>query len=128
MFKHGFTQGNRLVIHTASDANVSIEEYYEKIKEGFKKAFADPRYEPGKTVIVGAHLMDNFLDDPEHIYDLAKALASGKPRKMSMIVYGHRVVIQSNFQLLKDFLKTMGVEFDWHYDLQGTLSEADDAS
>jgi hypothetical protein len=43
-----------------------------------------------------------------------------------LILYGNLEVGEDTFKLIKDFLKTMDVEFDWHYELQETLLRADE--
>ena len=69
------------------------------------------------------------LHAPEQAYRLAKAIASGKPRLISLILYGNKMVGEDGLKMLKDLLRTMDVKFDWHYeDLQSTLTEVDNAS
>ena len=126
MFKYGFTQGNRLVIHTSEDDKKSDDEQAEIFINGFKEAYADPRYMPGHTLIVGLHISGNLFTNMEDSYKLAKVIASGKPRLISLILYGNLEVGEDTFKLIKDFLKTMDVEFDWHYELQETLLRADE--
>ena len=126
MFKYGFTQGNRLVIHTSEDDKKADSEELEKFLNGFKEAFTDPRYKPGHTIIVGMHISGNIFTNMEDTHELAKIIASGKPRLISLILYGNLEVGEDTFKLLRDFLKLSGVEFDWHYELQETLLQADE--
>ena len=72
------------------------------------------------------HISGNIFTNMENNYKLAKVIASGKPRLISVILYGNLEVGKDTFKLIKDFLKTMGVEFDWHYELQETLLRVDE--
>ena len=93
---------------------------------GFKEAYAEPRYRKGHTIIVGMHISGNIFTNMEDTHELAKIIASGKPRLISLILYGNLEVGEDTFKLLRDFLKLSGVEFDWHYELQETLLRADE--
>ena len=88
----------------------------------------DPQYVPGKTVIVGAHVHSELLTSPDLMFKMAKAIASGKPRMINLMLYGNRYVGDDTFGMLKSYLKPMGIDFDWFHDLQNTLGTADKES
>ena len=128
MVKYGFTNNNRLVIHQVVSPDLTNAEHTDALIKGFKKAFKDPRYKPGQTIIFGMYVSDSILNDPESSYRVAKAISAGKPRLLSVVLHGNEYVGAENLNLVKSLLKPMGIQLDWHHDLQSTLSVHEEIS